>query len=465
MINPEKTNKYSSKIKYYAWFLIGVWSIIVLILLFWDNTERNQESLDHALIYSNVAYDKDLLFRQWNTMHRGVYVQVTNTSYPNPYLSDISERDITTPSGRQLTLINPEYMIRQVSELEKEMSDARSHLTSLKPTRSENEPDAWEKKALVALENGEKEVTSVEIIEGREYFRMMRPLITEKGCLDCHAREGYKENDIRGGLSVSMPMDSIRELASIGFGRDITDYFLLWLFGICGLASGYFQLSKSELKRNQVEKEIEKSLDEKETLLKEIHHRVKNNMQIISSLLNHQMEYIEDEKVAEIFIDSQNRISSMALVHEKLYQTLDLRDVNFKEYINNLTSNLFQSYNINSGNIRLDINVEDVSLDIDHAIPTGLIINELVTNSLKYAFPEGTKGWIRISFRATGEDMFELIVGDNGIGLPKDLDFRKTKSLGLHLVTILVENQLHGTIDINRNNTTEFQIRFKGIRP
>jgi|GEM_PF-1914137 len=215
--------------------------------------------------------------------------------------------------------------------------------------------------------------------------------------------------------------------------------------------------------RKRSEKIVEDSLHDKEVLLREIHHRVKNNMQIISSLLSHQMENINDNTIKDIFAESQNRILSMALVHEKLYQSSDLRDIDFKEYINDLAANLFESYR-KSENIKININVKDIFLDIDLAIPTGLIINELITNSLKYAFPGSMKGEINISFRSTDENSFELVIGDNGIGFPKDLDFRKTKSLGLHLVTILAEKQLHGSIDINRNKGTEFQIKFYGIK-
>jgi PAS domain S-box-containing protein len=212
--------------------------------------------------------------------------------------------------------------------------------------------------------------------------------------------------------------------------------------------------------RKIAEENIKKSLNEKEVLLREIHHRVKNNMQIISSLLNLQMGYIKDKNITDIFSESQNRILSMALVHEKLYQSSDLRMIDFKGYINDLGANLLQSYNANY--IKLNVNVEDISLDIDLAIPIGLIINELITNSLKYAFPDGMKGEITISISSINENMLKLVVSDNGIGLPKDLDVRNTKTLGLHLVTLLAENQLKGKIDINREKGTEFQIKFKG---
>ena len=216
--------------------------------------------------------------------------------------------------------------------------------------------------------------------------------------------------------------------------------------------------------RKLAEDKIKTSLLEKETLLKEIHHRVKNNLQIVSSLLDHQTQYIKDKKMIDIFTESQNRISSMSLVHEKLYRSKDLAKIDFNDYINDLVANLFQSYNSRSGNIKLNMNIQNIRLDIDFAIPCGLIINELVTNSLKYAFPEGRKGEIQVAFFKNDENMLELMIGDNGIGISKDTDFRKTESLGLHLVTILAEKQLHGEIYLNRDHGTEFHIKFRGIK-
>jgi len=220
-------------------------------------------------------------------------------------------------------------------------------------------------------------------------------------------------------------------------------------------------VAKDITKRKLVEDQIEQSLQEKEVLLREIHHRVKNNMQIISSLLSHQMENIKDNKIIDIFTESQNRIISMSLVHEKLYQSRDLRNIDLKDYINDLGVNLFQSYDIHSGNIKLNIDMEDILLDIDLAIPIGLISNELITNSLKYAFTGGVKGEIKVLFRSTNDNMLELVVNDNGIGLPEDIDFRKTRTLGLHLVTVLTENQLHGKIEMNRFKGTEFRMKFR----
>ena len=215
-------------------------------------------------------------------------------------------------------------------------------------------------------------------------------------------------------------------------------------------------------KRKKAEDKIKNSLREKEVLLQEVHHRVKNNLQIINSLLRLQSELITDEKYLDMFQDSQNRLKSMALVHEKLYLSKDLGKIDTSDYIKDLTNSLFRAYKPGKGLVTLKIDIEkDVSLGIDLAVSSGLIINELVSNSLKHAFPGGRNGKIRIAISSTDKEGFELVVSDNGVGIPKDLDFRNTESLGLSLVTILAEQQLKGKIKLNRTRGTEFNINFK----
>ena len=208
----------------------------------------------------------------------------------------------------------------------------------------------------------------------------------------------------------------------------------------------------------------EASLKEKEVLLREIHHRVKNNMQVISSLIRLQSRNVKDEQQIEMLKESQNRIKAMALIHEKLYRSKDLANIDFNDYIKNLVNDLFLSYKVSTGKVALKMNIETVSFGIDTAIPCGLIVNELVSNSLKHAFPKGRDGEIKISLRTLEEGDIELIVSDNGVGIPKDLDFRNTESLGLRLITNLTEKQLQGKVELNRNKGTEFQIKFKEVK-
>jgi PAS domain S-box-containing protein len=206
---------------------------------------------------------------------------------------------------------------------------------------------------------------------------------------------------------------------------------------------------------------IQKSLEEKEMLLKEIHHRVKNNLMIISSLLDLQSQHIIDKTSQNIFKESQNRARSMALIHERLYESTDLKKIDFGDYIRTLSTELFRTYAGDFGLIELKINVEDIMMDINTSIPLGLIVNELVTNSLKHAFPEGMKGEINIDFHHQ-DDYYQFTVKDNGIGFPNNLDFQKTDSLGLKIVNILTQ-QIDGTIELNRSHGTEFKITLKEI--
>lgn len=220
---------------------------------------------------------------------------------------------------------------------------------------------------------------------------------------------------------------------------------------LCGTAMDISDYRKAE-------EQIKTSLKEKEVLLKEIHHRVKNNLQIISSLLNLQVNYINDKHSSEIFKETKNRIKTMALVHEKLYQSEDLASIDLADYMKTLVHELFHSYEAKSGTITLNVNVGNIPIDIDKAIPCGLIINELTSNSLKYAFPDGKKGKISINLRLNN-NKYILIVRDNGVGFPENLDFRKTESLGLQLVYSLAQ-QLNGSINLNRNSGTTFKIMF-----
>ena len=213
---------------------------------------------------------------------------------------------------------------------------------------------------------------------------------------------------------------------------------------------------------NGMLEKLEKAEEEnkKQLLLKEIYHRVKNNLQIIISLLNLQSQKTKDRNIIEILTDSQNRIRSMALIHERLYKSKDMSGLNIKEYIQDLANNLFHSYGVHSGRIKLKIDIDDIIINLDTATPCGLIVTELVSNSLKHAFPEEKKGELIIKLKSDNDKNIILIVKDNGIGFPKDLDFRKTNTLGMQLVTGLV-GQLKGTIDLDQSSGTEFKIMFK----
>lgn len=209
---------------------------------------------------------------------------------------------------------------------------------------------------------------------------------------------------------------------------------------------------------NQAAEHLRASLKEKEVMLKEIHHRVKNNLQIISSLLKLQSQYISDEQARALFANSYNRVKAMALLHEKLYRVSDLALINAADYISSLTAELFSSYSLSAKDIDLKQQVDEIWLDIDTAIPCGLIITELVSNSLKYAFPSSCRGEVCIQL-LIHEQQLTLIVSDNGVGLPPDFEIEEAESLGLQLVSNLAQ-QLSGSLEIDSSGGTCFQIAF-----
>ncbi|WP_337971768.1 histidine kinase N-terminal 7TM domain-containing protein [Methanobacterium petrolearium] len=210
-------------------------------------------------------------------------------------------------------------------------------------------------------------------------------------------------------------------------------------------------------KRKKLEKEIRKSLNEKDLMMKEIHHRVKNNLQVISSLLSLQSVYHEDVKTRDVLRESQNRVKSMAMVHEILYTRENLSKIDMKKYIDELILHLYASYGKNHGEIKTLLNIESVQMDINTALPVGLIINELLTNSLKYAFPEGI-GELSLKLQLI-DHYYYLEIADNGIGLPYNFDILQTKTLGFQLVNRLVK-QLKGSLKLNVNEGTKFCVKF-----
>lgn len=206
--------------------------------------------------------------------------------------------------------------------------------------------------------------------------------------------------------------------------------------------------------RKTAEEKLRASLREKETLLKEIHHRVKNNLQVVSSLLGLQSRGIAEDATRKMFQESQNRVHSMALLHERLYQSQNLSEIDYADYISQLAAHLFRSYGVSSSRIRLTMKVNKKHLTMDAAVPVGLILNELLSNALKYAFPEGREGEVQILFEDGPDGLTRLVVSDNGIGLPRDVNIWNTRSLGLRLVRTLAA-QLDAALAVNSEHGTE----------
>jgi two-component sensor histidine kinase len=305
-------------------------------------------------------------------------------------------------------------------------------------------------KETVVLENASEKglfISDPHVVDNRTKSILCSPVVKQKELIGIL----YLENDL---LTNAFTQDRLEVLSILAAQAAIS----------IENAKLYKDVEHRVLQLQEAEKKITTSLKEKEILLREIHHRVKNNMQIISSLLRLQSGNITNQDDIGMLKDSQNRIKSMSLVHEKLYGSKDLSHVNFKDYIKELAGVLFQSYETHRGEVRLNISVDEIWLGIDTAIPCGLVINELISNSLKHAFPDKRKGEISISFHKIDEEEFNLRVSDNGIGIPDELDPRSTSSLGLRLLTTLSENQLNGKMRLWKNKGTEFELIFKEIK-
>ncbi len=217
---------------------------------------------------------------------------------------------------------------------------------------------------------------------------------------------------------------------------------------------------KYAIERKQTEEDLKSSINEKDILLKETHHRVKNNMQVIHSLLNLQTHYAKNEEAVNVLKESQNRVKSMGIIHEKLYKSTDRSKIDFSDYVKSLTSDLLDSYDVRETIIPV-VEIEDIKFNMETAVLCGLIINELISNSLKHAFPNNETGEVGVSLKLL-DNKYQLIVSDDGIGFPEEIDFKNTESLGLQLVNNIT-GQLDGEIDLDRSNGTKVTINFEDL--
>ncbi|MFC1524663.1 DUF3365 domain-containing protein, partial [Thermodesulfobacteriota bacterium] len=245
------TSQQPTRVIHYALAMVVGWTVIVVASLSWNLNLYKSENLQIALSVARTHLEKDLLFRQWNSSHGGVYVPVTNATPPNPYMDDLPERDISTPSGSLLTLMNPAYMNRQVYEISVLKHQIHGHLTSLNPLRPENMADAWEAEALKAFETGDTEYHALKSINGKEYMRLMIPLQTREDCLKCHANQGYIVGDVRGGISVAMPMEPFWVAKKQTFQNIWFGHVLFWLLGMIGAGLNFISLNKRIIERKE----------------------------------------------------------------------------------------------------------------------------------------------------------------------------------------------------------------------
>ena len=243
-------------IQRHVWLLLLSWTMAASGSLYWNIYRATNSLMELARTQARVAHGKDVLYRRWNAANSGVYAPVSDLTQPNPFLKG-KERDLRTPSGRLLTLVNPAYMTRQVHALAERALGVRGHITSLNPIRPANAPDPWERKALEAFERMVPEVSEVRILSNKRYMRLMRPLATEKGCLKCHAAQGYKEGQIRGGISVAVPMKPFDDITRAHLLGLSLGHVGLWLLGLALLILGGQRLQRQIDARRRAEAEVQ----------------------------------------------------------------------------------------------------------------------------------------------------------------------------------------------------------------
>lgn len=258
-------NFHLTRLRFYLLLGLVAWSIMLVGLLWWQEKQLHRSTIDLANKEAIANFNKDQAFRYWATLHGGVYVPVSETTPRNTYLEHIKERDIETPSGKQLTLMNPAYMLRQLNELYSGMVGVRGHITSRLPLRPENAPDAWEEKALIAFEDGVKEVEDLTMLDSEPYLRFMRPMMVRKGCLKCHQHQSYKVGDVRGGVSVSVPLTAYMQSEGDNYRTVAISLITLWLLGVVTLVSAYFRLAGAAQYQYRTAKEIKTLNDSLDT--------------------------------------------------------------------------------------------------------------------------------------------------------------------------------------------------------
>ena len=321
-----KAKSWSVLFEFYSWLLILAWSIVIGCMLVFGIFQIRQVQRELVQKEARANFSKDQAIRLWATMHGGVYVPATAETSPNPFLSHVQERDLKTPSGIDLTLMNPAYMLRQTMEKYEIRYGIRGHITSLKHFRPETGPDDWEKAALNKFEKGVSEVFDYAEIDGKPYFRYMAPMITEKDCLKCHGQQGYKVGDVRGGVSVSVPMAPYLANQRRQTLTHSISLILLWLFGFMGILLTSRGLKQRASERDRAEAQLKKAHDKLEQRVEE------RTTELTKANLHLKIEIEEREQAEKALRDSEqfaNKILESSLNGLYIY---DLEKKNHRLY-------------------------------------------------------------------------------------------------------------------------------------
>lgn len=419
--------------------LLFSWTLLIVALGIFELYKIQKEIDNSVTILARSNFNKDQSLRLWTASHGGVYVPIDSLTPPNPALSHLPERDIETPSGVKLTLMNPAYLIRQYNDYFSENYDIKGHITSKKLIRPENKPDEWELNALDEFENGIKEIKGYSKINGKEYFRLMQPLFIEQSCLKCHERQGYKVGDIRGGISVSIPTNTILEYTGKNKKYNMYTLGLIWFVGTIGLFLGYKKLNKSIILQEQIElelrerkAELKKSNETKDKFFSIIAHDLKspfNSLLGFSEILKENYDDFDIEKKKKfISIINQGLEDTHKLLKNLLFWSRSQRGtIDFNPEKLNLKLMFNEPIEL------LNQPAKNKSILLTNKIPEKIvvyadknmlstIIRNLISNAIKFT-PKGGK----IEFNSTvrtiknNQKVVEVVIKDNGIGVSKKM--------------------------------------------
>jgi signal transduction histidine kinase len=426
---PEKNQKRELRRLTLIFGLIAIGVAIIIIVSLVMSQERILNNTREVLrIQALSSFEKDVAYRRWNSNLGGIYSWITETLLPNPYLS-VEERDLELNDGRKLTLVNPAYMTRLVHEIQNQSSGVRGHITSLKPLRPQNKPDGWEIKALRSFEDGEEEFHSYETIEGKGYYRFMKPLLVEESCLKCHAIQGYKVNEIRGGISVAVPVKRFHTIRDNDLSNCLSMHSFFLVASFAGISAAYYSFRKRLVQKHEMERQLveansklQESNRELEAFSYTVAHDLRNplrHMRGFSDLLSNTSEDETSQQILGKINDSAERMDQLIadlLNYAKVQeQELVKEDCDLAQMANEIVDRLRQADSSRR-----------IKFDVPDTLPAGcdrklaeIVLENLLGNAWKYTSKEK---YAIIEMGIQEDSVF--YIRDNGAGFDSKLSER-----------------------------------------